>query len=84
MSTKVRLSVRCADGQVGHDLKSVLTPDNEGVPRGLRFSMVGSAEVVEFHISSDSSSTALSTSLGLLRDISVFEQVWLLSRPADG
>ena len=83
MSASVRLSVRCADDRVGRDLRSVLTPDNEGVPRGLRFSMGGSGRVVEFHIGSESPSTALSTSVALLRDISLFEQVWLLSRPYD-
>jgi hypothetical protein len=61
----------------------VLTPDNEGAPKGLRFSMGGSAEVLEFDIESESSSTALSTSLAVLRDISLFQQIRLLARAED-
>lgn len=84
MSTRAKLSVRCASTLVGGALRSVLTPDNEGVPRGLRFSMRGSAKDLEFSISSESAPTAVSTCLALLRDIALFEQIWLLSRPGNG
>ena len=83
MRASVKISIRCTDDLVGRGLRSVLTPDNKGVPRGLRFLMKGSAEVLEFDIGSGSPSTALSTSLALLQDISLFEQVWLLSRADD-
>jgi hypothetical protein len=41
-------------------------------------------EVVRFEIESESFVTAISTSLALLRDVSLFEQVWLLSERPDG
>jgi hypothetical protein len=46
--------------------------------------MTGAAGLVRFEIESESISTGISTSLALLRDISLFEQVWLLSRLHDG
>ncbi|MDA4120993.1 MAG: hypothetical protein OK404_01130 [Thaumarchaeota archaeon] len=84
MRTSVRLSVRCSGAPLGRSLGSVLTPDNVGFPRGLRFRMTGAAGLVRLEIESESLSTGISTSLALLRDISLFEQVWLLLRVHDG
>jgi len=83
LRTSLRLRARCASSSVCDDLRRVLTPDNEGVPKGLRFSMVGSPEVLEFDIESDSPLTAVSTSLALLRDMSLFQKIWLLARAKD-
>jgi hypothetical protein len=79
LRTKVRLSIRCRSSTLGRKLGSVLAPDNEGFPHGLEFAMVVRKQVVTFEIASESLGTSISTSLALLRDVSLFEQVWLLS-----
>jgi pyoverdine/dityrosine biosynthesis protein Dit1 len=84
LRTAVRLSIRCGSISLGGKLGSVLVPDNEGFPSGLHFAMKVKEEEVKFEIESESFVTAVSTSLALLRDVSLFEQVWLLSERADG
>ena len=84
MRTAIRLSIRCDTGPLGGKLGSVLAPDNEGFPSGLQFAMKVKEEVVRFEIESESFVTAIYTSLALLRDVSLFEQVWLLSERPDG
>jgi hypothetical protein len=61
-------------------LSAVLAPDNEGLPRGLKLSMKGEGRSLRCQVESDSSSTAISTILALMRDMILFQEVWLLSR----
>ncbi len=84
MRTFVSLSFKCAHKSIGRKLGSVLAPDNEGFPSGLQFAMKVEDDVVRFEIESESLVTCISTSLALLRDVSLFEQVWLLSERPDG
>jgi len=79
LNSTLSLTLKLAGADVRRALASVLAPDNEGAPRGLRLSMGGKGEVIEFVVDSDSSSAAISTALALLRDISLFQDVWLLS-----
>ncbi len=83
MRTTIRLSIRCADVHVCHQLVSVLTPDNEGAPRGMTLRMGAREGTLEFRITSDSSSGAVSTAMAVLRDVLLFQEVWLLSRARD-
>lgn len=83
MTTLARLTIECADDEIGTRLRSVLAPDNEGIPRGLSFTMTGSGREVAFDVESSSPSTAIATCLAVLRDVSLFQEVWLLSRAAD-
>jgi hypothetical protein len=39
---------------------------------------------IEFLVSSDSATAVLSTVLALLRDVTLFQEVWLLSRGEGG
>jgi hypothetical protein len=80
LRTRVALSIRCSSVQTSKELARVLTPDNAGLPRGLDITMNARWETVRFDIVSESSSTALSTVMAILRDVSLFGQVWLLSR----
>jgi hypothetical protein len=57
----------------------VLEADNRVLPIGLSFKATSSMENLSFVFKADRPSTVLSTSVALLRDISLFEQVWLLS-----
>ncbi|MDG7008196.1 MAG: hypothetical protein JRN06_08120 [Nitrososphaerota archaeon] len=61
-------------------LSAVLAPDNEGLPRGLRLTMAGAGRSLRCRVESDSPSAAISTTLALMRDIALFQEVWLLSR----
>lgn len=84
MKTRVELGFYCPGADSARKLAAVLTPDNEGAPKGLELSMSADERGVTFRLGSDSPSTALSTILAILRDASLFEQVWLLSRARDG
>ena len=80
MKTKVELSIDCSGTRAGKALARVLVPDNAAVPRGLNIVMGAKQGTVHFDITSSSASSALSTVMAILRDVSLFEQVWLLSR----
>ncbi len=84
MKASVALRVTCADQGTRKRLASVLAPDNEGLPKGLKISATESGRGLTFSIESDSVSTSLSTALAFLRDITLFEEISLLSRRADG
>lgn len=81
MRTALSISVKCKDGQTAAMLVSVLSPDNVGVPRDMMFRMVTRGESVLFAVESDRASSVLSTVHGILDDISLFQEVWLLSHP---
>ncbi|MDG6989092.1 MAG: hypothetical protein JRN21_07175 [Nitrososphaerota archaeon] len=84
MKASAALRVTCADKRIRERLASVLAPDNEGLPKGLKISVAESGRGITFSIDSDSVSTSLSTALAFLRDIALFEEISLLSRRTDG
>lgn len=84
MRATAELRVSCADREARERLASVLAPDNEGLPRGLEISVKEDERSLVVGVVSGSSSTALSTVLAILRDVSLFEEISLLSRPRDG
>jgi hypothetical protein len=79
-----RLTLKGADDDSLQRLSDVLSPDNEGLPRGLKLSVSQDARTLAYLVESDSPSTAVSTVLALLRDIVLFQEVWLLSRTRRG
>ena len=81
--TRATLTLRIADRSARKSLLSVLAPDNKGLPKGLEFSAIGAGWGTEFQIESASPFTTLSTVLALLRDITLFQEVWLLSHGKD-
>ncbi|MDE1853105.1 MAG: hypothetical protein KGI38_05065 [Thaumarchaeota archaeon] len=83
MKTTVQLMVGCSDATVRKKLASVLTPDNEGAPQGMKLSMAGAGRGLEFKIESGSPTSVLSTALAILRDVALFQEVWLLSQSKD-
>ena len=78
------LEIACSDQGVRKSLESVLAPDNEGGPRGLAIELNGEGNRLEIRVGAESPATALSTSLGFLRDVALFQEVWLLSRRKPG
>jgi hypothetical protein len=83
LMTRATLNLKIATNVARKSLISVLAPDSKRLPDGLRFSMRVKGGVTEFSIESASPSTSLSTVLALLRDIALFQEVWLLSHEKD-
>ena len=84
MKTRAALSLGLSTAKAMESLRSVLAPDNVGIPRGTRLSMEVMESTLVFDVESASASTALSTLLALLRDITLFQEVWLLSHGHGG
>ena len=83
MKTTAILTLRLKNDEVTQALSSVLAPDNEGLPRGLRLSVVAEGRTMKFEVESDSPSTTVSTILAIMRDVHLFREVWLLSHRDD-
>jgi hypothetical protein len=84
LKASAALKVVFADARIRRSLAEVLAPDNRELPRGLTLKSAGGPKSLEFTMESESTSTCLSTSLAFLRDIVLFQEVWLLSRAMDG
>jgi hypothetical protein len=83
LNTDAVLELDLKSSKVRDSLAEVLAPDNEGLPKGLRLTMKGEESAITFRVKAESASTALSTVLAILRDVSLFQEVWLLSREKD-
>lgn len=64
-------------------LSDVLAPDNEGLPKGLRLLATEAEGSLRYRVESGSPSATLSSVLALLRDVALFQEVWLLSQGQD-
>jgi hypothetical protein len=84
LKASATLTVRLSGAAEGKSLSAVLAPDNEGLPKGMILSMATRGKVLELVVSTSSPSASLSTILALLRDITLFQEVWLLSRQRGG
>jgi hypothetical protein len=84
LKASATLTVRLSGAAEGKSLSAVLAPDNEGLPQGMLLSMATRGRVLQLVISASSPSASLSTILALLRDITLFQQVWLLSHKKAG
>ena len=85
MRTSVLLKLELADGGVRRSLLSVLAPDNRDLPSGLELSVKRRGPAgAEIMVRSSSPSASLSTVLSLLRDVTLFQEVWLLSTGKGG
>ncbi|HEV2225782.1 MAG TPA: hypothetical protein VGR56_03140 [Nitrososphaerales archaeon] len=83
MKVSVQLTFTCKDAEARRRLQSVLSPDNEGGPRSLKLSATRIGSELKFRVEADSLQTAVSTALSILRDVRLFEEVWLLSHDED-
>lgn len=80
MRPEARLEVRCSDPMVRGNLASVLAPDNEGVPRDLTLEVQERGRDLGIVVTAGTASASVTTVLALLRDVALFQEVWLLSR----
>jgi len=83
LKTEIQLRIECKDVDTASRLALVLTPDNEGIPRGLRFRMTRQRTNVLFEVGSEKPSTALSTIAAVLNDVTLFQEISLLSPRRD-
>jgi len=84
LKASATLTVRLSGAPEGKSLSAVLSPDNEGLPQGMFLTMSTQGRELELVVSAGSPSVSLSTILALLRDITLFQEVWLLSREKGG
>ena len=84
MKPKAVLDIACRDRNACEQLVAVLTPDNEGGPRGLKTSLTRSGGVLHVQVEAETPATAVSTCLAFLRDAALFQEVWLLSQRKQG
>lgn len=80
MKAKAVLDISLSGPGPRKALSDVLAPDNEGLPPGLSLSVAGRDNRIVFTVESRSPAPALSTIMALLRDVVLFQEVWLLSR----
>jgi len=80
LNVAAELELEMEDAGLVRRLSAVLKPDNEGLPRGTRLAMTAAGRSLRCRVVSDAPSTALSTLMALMRDITLFQEVWLLSR----
>jgi tRNA threonylcarbamoyladenosine modification (KEOPS) complex Pcc1 subunit len=83
LRTEARLSLHCKDPEVAIELEQVLTPDNVGMPYDQRFTMTRKGRTLVFVVDSESPVSTSSTLFSILRDVSLFQEIWLLSRGVD-
>lgn len=83
MIARLRLSITCRNNRSAKDLASVLAPDNAAVPSGQRFSMAVRGRSLIFVVASERIPSAFTTVQGILRDVALFQEVWLISHNRD-
>jgi hypothetical protein len=76
---RFELRVECASRDISSKLESVLSPDNESLPRDQLFQMIRHSKDLLFMIESARVTSAFSSLESLLSDINLFQEVWLLS-----
>jgi len=84
LKTSASLRLRLESARARESLGSVLSPDNRELPEGLKLSTKAKGPELEYRVESPYSSTSLSTVLALLRDVGLFQEVWLLSHGEGG
>ncbi len=80
MSLKFVLRVRCRNAATAKKLAAVLAPDNRGVPGDQRFAMSVRSDTLGFRVESERTSSGFNTVRGVLRDVALFREIWLISR----
>ena len=80
MKATATLKIRLSGIGERKSLQAVISPDNEGAPRGMKLGMSGTGSSMSFTVETGLASASLSTILAVLRDVSLFQEIWLLAR----
>ncbi|MDV3243728.1 MAG: hypothetical protein LYZ66_00975 [Nitrososphaerales archaeon] len=81
--SNLRLKLVCKNYGTANKLASVLAPDNKVVPADQRLLMVVKSDTVLFKVESDRLPSALATVQSILQDVSLFQEIWLISQKKD-
>lgn len=84
MKSTLHLRVECVSRPTAKTLASVLASDNKALPSDQRMSMSVTSRSVVFRIESERTRSALTTVCSVLRDIALFQEIWLISRARSG
>jgi hypothetical protein len=84
LKTSAKLRLKFESERARKSLLEVLAPDNRNLPKGLVLRVSDARRSAAFEVDSQSPSTSLSTILALLRDVALFQEVWLLSHGEGG
>ena len=79
MNSSDSLKVDCADAAVARSLESVLAPDNAVVPADQTFSVKRRSGTISFAVSSPKLRSPVTTIQGILADVALFREIWLIS-----
>jgi hypothetical protein len=80
LRSEERLTIRCSDSHTADRLAAVLAPDNVGVPRDQGFSVSRVGAKLVFRAKSEVPSSLFATAASVLNDVTLFQEIWLLSR----
>jgi hypothetical protein len=78
------LRLNCRNQPTARKLASVLAPDNRSLPSDQRLSMSTISRSVVFRIETERERAALTTASGILRDVALFQGIWLISSQKGG
>jgi len=80
----VHILINCSGSDTANALRTVLAPDNEDFPSGMKFEAESWSRYLAFTIESEKAGSVLTTTESVLRDADLFQEVWLLSSRAKG
>lgn len=79
LAVELELTLECRSDLEARSLALALSPDNKGVPKDQSFVTTQEGRSLNFRVSSDRASGALSTALSILSDAKLFQEVWALA-----
>lgn len=83
MIARLLLTIGCRNSRAVKELASVLAPDNVAIPAEQRFSMAVRGHSLLFNVASERIPSAFTTAQSILRDVALFQEVWLISHSRD-
>lgn len=84
MNSRLLLTIRCSDASVARKLAAVLAPDNRAIPADQRFAMSVASRTITLRVESERARSAFNTVRSVLHDVSLFREIWLISREKGG
>jgi hypothetical protein len=79
MNLTLELVFTCASEAEARSLEAALSPDNKSVPKDQTFSSELEGRSLRFRVSSPRASSCISSTVGILADARLFQEVWALT-----
>jgi Transcription factor Pcc1 len=80
LNSKFVLRVRCRNAATAKSLAAVLSPDNKAAPSDQLFSMKVLSKSVALEVESERARSGFNTIRSVLNDVTLFREIWLISR----